>query len=55
MATTVTTIILAIIYFILAGVCWKCYREDTTEDNPLFGTLVFTAVGIALIIKFLVF
>lgn len=55
MGITITTIILIIVYFILAGVCWKCYKEDTTEDNCLFGAMVFAMIGIFLIIKFLIF
>ena len=42
-------IILAIIYFILAGICWKNWKIEY-EDNCLFGFLVFMAVGIGLII-----
>jgi hypothetical protein len=46
-------IILAIVYFILAGLCWKSYRE-TAEDNCQFGMLIFVLVGLlCLFFKFL--
>ena len=45
----IMAIILAIIYFILAGICWKNWKIEY-EDNCLFGFLVFMAVGIGLII-----
>ena len=38
-------IILSIIFFIFAGICWKSYKE-TGEDNCQFGTVIFVLVGI---------
>lgn len=44
--------ILAIIYFIFAGICWKNYKE-TGEDNCQFGTVIFVLVGLlVLFLKF---
>lgn len=46
-------IILAIMYFIFAGICGKCYKE-TGEDNCQFGMLIFALVGLlCLFFKFL--
>ena len=44
-------IILAIIYFILAIICWKNYKVEY-EDNCLFGFWCFTAVSVGLIIYY---
>lgn len=41
-------ITLAIIYFILAGVCWKDYKE-TDNDNCQFGVAIFALVGILIL------
>ena len=45
-------IILAIIYFVLAGICGKCYKE-TGVDNCQFGMIIFILVGLlVLYLKF---
>ena len=41
-------IILAIIQFIFAGICGKCYKE-TGEDNCQFGMIIFILVGILIL------
>jgi len=47
--------IVTIIYLILAGACWKYYK-DTSEEDGFFGAVVvLMEVEIFLIIKFLIF
>ena len=45
-------IILAVVYFVLAGLCVKSYLE-TGEDNCQFGAIIFVLVGVlVLFLKF---
>lgn len=45
----IMALILAITYFILAGICWKNWKIEY-EDNCIFGFWVFVAVGMGLLI-----